>query len=181
MRRFRELTFVLFILLVLVVVLPERPAVVMVLVIDPISEDPELVPSVVKALDNPGYSVTHVVGSDVTVDRMKKLEGVDVLIMRVHSSVNDDAEWVFTGERYDNNRYPVEQMTDEVHRARTKSHQRQGHTSEHSSRRRKAVCSFDNQIVLVALDLAHNLDSRVTDGDDGIEVDTGVRAIRLDV
>ncbi len=119
MRRFRELTFVLFILLVLVVVLPERPAVVMVLVTDPISEDPELVPSVVKALDNPGYSVTHVVGSDVTVDRMKKLEGVDVLIMRVHSSVNDDAGWVFTGERYDNNRYFVEQMTDEVHRAKT--------------------------------------------------------------
>ena len=121
MRCLRELTFVLFILLVLAVVLPERPAVVMVLVIDPTSEDPELVPSVVKALDNPGYSVTHVVGSDVTVDRMKKLEGVDVLIMRVLSSVNDDAGWVFTCERYDNNRYPVEQMTDEVHRARTKS------------------------------------------------------------
>jgi hypothetical protein len=91
----------------------------MVLVIDPISEDPELVPSVVKALVNPDYSVTHVVGSDVTVDRMKKLEGVDVLIMRVHSSVNDDAWRVFTSERYDNNRYPMEQMTDEVHRART--------------------------------------------------------------
>ena len=91
MLHLRKLTFVLTILLVLAVVLPERPAVVMVLVIDPISETPELVPSVVKALDNPGYSVTHVVGSDVTVDKMKKLEGVDVLIMRVHSSFNDDA------------------------------------------------------------------------------------------
>ena len=119
MRRLRELTFVLFILLVLAVVLPERPSGVKVLVIDPISEDPELTPSIVKALDNPGYSVTHVIGSDVTVGRMKKLEGVDLLIMRVHSSVNDDAVWVFTGERYDNNRYLVEQMTDEIHRART--------------------------------------------------------------
>ena len=42
MQRLRKLTFVLTILLVLAVVLPERPAVVMVLVIDPISDDPEL-------------------------------------------------------------------------------------------------------------------------------------------
>ncbi len=119
MRYLRKLTFVLLILLVLVVVLPERPAGIKVLVIDPISKNPEVIPSIVKVLDDSGYSVTHVIGSDVTVDRMKRLEGVDVLIMRVHSSIRDDTVWVFTGEKYDNNRYLVEQMTDEVHRART--------------------------------------------------------------
>ncbi len=119
MRYLRKLTFVLFILLVLAVILTERPAGINVLVIDPISKNPDMIPSVVKVLDGTGYSVTHVIGSDVTVDRMKRLEGVDVLIMRVHSSVKDDAVWVFTGEMYDNNRYLVEQMTDEIHRART--------------------------------------------------------------
>ena len=119
MRHLRKLTFILFSLLVLAVILTERPSGINILVIDPISKNPDVIPSVVKVLDGAGYSVTHVIGSDVTVDRMKRLEGVDVLIMRVHSSVKDDAVWVFTGEMYDNNRYLVEQMIDEVHRART--------------------------------------------------------------
>ncbi len=52
MRYLRKLTFVLLILLVLVVVLPERPAGIKVLVIDPRSQNPEMIPSVVKELDD---------------------------------------------------------------------------------------------------------------------------------
>jgi hypothetical protein len=119
MRHLRKLLIISFIILVLVVISRDRPAGVKVLVIDPISQDPEMIPSIVIVLDDPDYSVTHVIGGDVTVERLKMLDETDVLILRVHSSIKNDAVWVFTGERYDNNRYLVEQMTDEVHRART--------------------------------------------------------------
>jgi hypothetical protein len=119
MRHLRKLLIISFIILVLAVISRDRPAGVKVLVIDPISQDPEMIPSIVIVLDDPDYSVTHVIGGDVTVERLKMLEETDVLILRVHSSIKNDAVWVFTGERYDNNRYLVEQMTDEVHRART--------------------------------------------------------------
>ena len=119
MRHLRKLLIISFIILVLAVISRDRPAGVKVLVIDPISQDPEMIPSIVIVLDDPDYSVTHVIGGDVTVERLKMLDETDVLILRVHSSIKNDAVWVFTGERYDNNRYLVEQMTDEVHRART--------------------------------------------------------------
>lgn len=121
MSHLRKLVLVSFIFLVLAVVLPDRPTGIKVLVIDPISQDPAIFPSVVKVLDETGYSVTHVIGNDVSVERLKRLDDADVLILRVHSSIKDNAVWVFTGERYDNNRYLVEQMTDEVHRASTSS------------------------------------------------------------
>ena len=119
MRHIRKLVAVSFIILVLAVALPDRPAGFRVLVIDPISQDPADIPPVVKVLSESGYSVTHIIGNDVTVERLKTLDDVDLLILRVHSSIKDGAVWVFTGEMYDNSRYLVEQMTDEVHRART--------------------------------------------------------------
>ena len=119
MRHIRKLVAVSFIILVIAVALPDRPAGVRVLVIDPISKDPADIPSVVRVLGESGYSVTHIIGNDVTVERLKNLDYADILILRVHSSINEGAVWVFTGEMYDNGRYLVEQMTDEVHRART--------------------------------------------------------------
>jgi len=119
MRYISKLVIVSLFLTVLAVTMHDRPAVINVLVIDPISQDDAITPSVIKVLKESGYSVTHVTGNDVTVERMKNLDNTDILIMRVHSSIKNNAVWVFTGERYDNNRYLVEQMTDEVHRART--------------------------------------------------------------
>lgn len=118
MRHLRKLVLVFFVFLVLEVVPPDRPVGIKVLVINLISQDPAFIPSVVEVLDETGYSVTHVIGNDVTVERLNGLDDADVLILRVHSNIKDDAVWVFTGERYDNNRHLVEQMTIEVHRVR---------------------------------------------------------------
>ncbi len=118
MRHLKKLILVSSFIIVLTVALFDRPAGIKVIVIDPISQDPAIIPSVVKVLDESGYSVTHIIGNDVTVERLKKLDDADVLILRVHSSIKDNAGWVFTGEKYDNNQYLVEQMTDKVHRAR---------------------------------------------------------------
>jgi len=107
----RTLVHVFFVFLVLVVVLPDRPAGIKVLLDDPISQDSSFIPSVVEVLYETGYSVTHVIGNYVTVERLKGLDDADVLILRVHCNIKDDAVWVFTGERYDNTRYLVEQMT----------------------------------------------------------------------
>ena len=119
MRDIRKYVFVLFVvLLVWVVVSRETPVEVNVLVLDPISQGPNDIPSVVQVLNDNGYSVTHVVGEDVTVERLKNLGNADILIMRVHSSMQNDGVWVFSGEKYDPNSYVIEQLTNEVHRAR---------------------------------------------------------------
>ena len=94
MRHLRKLVLIFFVILVLAVIPPDRPAGIKVLVIDLISQDSAIIPSVVEVLDETGYSVTHVIGNDVTVERLKGLDDADVLILRVHSSIKDDAVWI---------------------------------------------------------------------------------------
>lgn len=66
-----------------------------------------------------GYDVEVCSVGDVTVDRLKTVpSGVDVLILRVHSSVYHGRVWFFTGERYRQEVHILEQLLDEVHPAR---------------------------------------------------------------
>jgi len=44
--------------------------------------------------------------------------GYDLVILRVHSTVNDDMVWLFTGEEYSQNMYLLEHLADEVHPVR---------------------------------------------------------------
>jgi len=66
-----------------------------------------------------GYDVEVCSGGDVTVGGLKATPpGVDVLILRVHSSVYHGRVWFFTGETYRQEAYVLEQLLDEVHPAR---------------------------------------------------------------
>jgi hypothetical protein len=99
MRHIWKLVAVSFIILVIAVALPDRPAGLRVLVIDPISKDPADIPSVVSFLDRSGYSVTHIIDNDVTVERLKALDArVDVLVMGCDAAGSSDLADVFLGK-----------------------------------------------------------------------------------
>ncbi|MBN2334088.1 hypothetical protein JXL21_00915 [Candidatus Bathyarchaeota archaeon] len=67
----------------------------------------------------PGYVFDATLGENVTVEFLKRLpKGYDVIVLRVHSTVNDGMVWFFTGEEYAQNKYVLEQLVDEVHPAR---------------------------------------------------------------
>jgi len=66
-----------------------------------------------------GYSLDAVLGEAVTVEYMRRLPAkYDIVVFRVHSTVNNDMVWLFTGEKYSQNKYVLEQLADEVHPAR---------------------------------------------------------------
>jgi len=66
-----------------------------------------------------GYSFDTVLGEAVTVEYLRRLPaGYDIVILRVHSTINDEMVWFFTGEEYSQDKYVLEQLADEVHPAR---------------------------------------------------------------
>lgn len=70
-------------------------------------------------LEGQGYVVNVFQGSQVTVDRFRRLGGYSVVVLRVHSGVFEGGAWLFTGEEYDGAKYVLEQLSDEVHISRT--------------------------------------------------------------
>jgi len=95
---------------------------VSVTIIDPLSLDSEadFTSSCVELFSSSGYAVDVIVGSEVSVERLKSIHsGCSALVMRVHSGLFEDSVWFFTGERYDSTRHVLEQLANEVHIART--------------------------------------------------------------
>lgn len=67
-----------------------------------------------------GYDVTSYTNQDATVNSFKSIPSeASLIIMRVHSSINHGNVWVFTGEPYSNEKHSIDQLVDNVHRART--------------------------------------------------------------
>ncbi len=86
--------------------------------------NPDFISKTRTLLSQSGYSVDYVAGSDVTVDTYRTLpsRGYDLVILRVHAGLTTEVdaatgvrtgkEYVslFTGEPYDETRYPAEQL-----------------------------------------------------------------------
>ena len=93
-----------------------------VVIYDPLTsngEEPGFTEACVKLFESAGYTVETFMGQEVTVDLLKRVpRDCDALILRVHSGVFEDTVWLFTGERYDNAKYIMEQLADELHIAR---------------------------------------------------------------
>jgi len=98
----------------------DRNAVTRVVYIDPLhAEDPGFHGEALKIFSREGYTFDEVLGEEVTVEYLRRLPaGYDLVILRVHSTVNGDMAWLFTGEEYSHDRYVLEQLADEVHPAR---------------------------------------------------------------
>ena len=78
-------------------------------------------PSPIGALiSNAGYDVTIYNDQDATVNSLKSLsEKTNLIVLRVHSSIHHGNIWVFTGEPYSNEKHSIDQLVDNVHKAKT--------------------------------------------------------------
>lgn len=75
-----------------------------------------------QVLTDEGYRVTRYTGNKATISNFKKIpHDSDLVIFRVHSSVDHGKVWLFTAEQYSEEKYPVDQLINGVHRARTNS------------------------------------------------------------
>ena len=92
-------------------------------IIDPLAQpDSEngFTATCLETFESAGYEVDVWSGQEVTVDRLKNIpEGCAAIVLRVHSTVYHGQVWFFTGERYDSTKHVLEQLADDVHRART--------------------------------------------------------------
>ena len=71
-------------------------------------------------LSNAGYDVTIYNDQDATVNSFKSLsEKTNLLVLRVHSSIHHGNIWVFTSEPYSNEKHSIDQLVDNVHKAKT--------------------------------------------------------------
>jgi len=88
--------------------------------IDPLyAESPGFYEDVDALFSGERYVFEPTLGEDVTVEYLRRVSaGYDLIILRVHSTVNDDMVWFFTGEEYSPDKYVLEQLADEVHPAR---------------------------------------------------------------
>ena len=89
------------------------------IVIDSISMNSEFRTRSLDLLSENGYQTVYVSGEEVTVEFFKNLPKKDLYIFRVHSTCINKRTWIFTGEKYSPEKYPVLQLTDLIHRART--------------------------------------------------------------
>jgi len=88
-------------------------------IIDPLyAADPGYREEVASLLEGRGYKVDSFMGEDVTVEWLRKMGSYGVVVLRVHSTCNDGMVWLFTGERYSPDKYVLEQLADEVHKAK---------------------------------------------------------------
>jgi len=88
-------------------------------IFDPLfPDDPGFHREMADLLSARGYNVDSVTGSEATLEWLAELRHRDILVLRVHSTCNGGEVWFFTGEAYSPDRYVLEQVADEVHRAR---------------------------------------------------------------
>ena len=96
---------------------PDQPVVIL---FDSLS--PSGTQELTQLLTDGGYSVQSYVDENANVNNFKKIpSGSELVIFRVHSSINQGKVWLFTGEPYSHENHAVEQLVDSVHRARANS------------------------------------------------------------
>jgi hypothetical protein len=88
--------------------------------IDPLhAENPGFYEDAHMLFSGEGYVFEASLGENVTVEHLRRVaKGYDLIILRVHSTVNHEMVWFFTGEEYRQDKYVLEQLADEVHPAR---------------------------------------------------------------
>jgi hypothetical protein len=89
------------------------------IIIDSINDGQEFKTQSNLLLSQSGFQVKYVSGENVTVEFFKNLpEKNDLYIFRVHSTCINNRTWIFTGEKYRPESYPLLQLADLIHKAK---------------------------------------------------------------
>lgn len=87
-------------------------------VIDPIDQEGFEAQST-DLLSSNGYNVEYYSGEEVTVTFLKNIPPEqDLYIFRVHSTCINNRTWLFSGEKYQTNSYPILQIAGLIHKAK---------------------------------------------------------------
>lgn len=75
--------------------------------------------NIVQCLSNSGYTVDSYRGTGVTISLLREISGYKLLILRLHSAIGiDNFLYLFSGEKYTENKYANEQLAGAVRKAR---------------------------------------------------------------
>lgn len=70
-------------------------------------------------LDESGYTVHEFKNGESTVTIFKQIPpDTDLIVFRVHSSIHNEAIWLYTGEMYSNEKHQLDQLVDNIHMAK---------------------------------------------------------------
>ena len=82
--------------------------------------NPALTQSIVQYISSAGYHVDVFEGTNVTIDLLRNIGGYKILILRLHSVINDDGFlYIFSGEEYTESKYVNEQLSGAVRKGVT--------------------------------------------------------------
>jgi len=89
------------------------------IIIDAIEEESDAVDRYIELLKQNNYQVEYVSGENVSIGFLKNIPpNHDIYIFRVHSTCINNHTWIFSGEEYRTDTYPLLQVTDLIHKAR---------------------------------------------------------------
>jgi len=84
------------------------------------SPNPTFIQNLTKVLATAGFHVDVFEGENVTISLLRHAAGYKVLILRLHSAVHTDGFlYLFSGERYSESKYTVEQLSGSVRKGVT--------------------------------------------------------------
>ena len=70
-------------------------------------------------LEDAGYNVLEYKNGESTISKFKQIPpDVNTIVFRVHSSVHNKKIWLYSGEKYSTEKHQVDQLVENVHRAR---------------------------------------------------------------
>ncbi len=88
-------------------------------IIDSIASDPNFKKNSIEILTKNGFTIQYISGKNVTVESLKNIPvKKDLYIFRVHSTCINNHTWIFTGEKYRADSYPILQLIDLIHKAK---------------------------------------------------------------
>lgn len=84
------------------------------------SPNPTLIRNLTNVLSTAGFRVDVFEGENVTISLLRRVGGYDILILRLHSAIHtDEFLYLFSGERYAESKYAVEQLSGGVRKGVT--------------------------------------------------------------
>ncbi len=116
----KKITALLGIMFLVLIAQRPEPTTFSAVILDPLSSENDEPHQLYDLLMDADYEVSYYQSHDVKVSTFSLIPpNTDLLILRVHSSIENQKIWVFSAEPYTKYKYQVEQLIDHLHRAKT--------------------------------------------------------------
>ena len=101
-------------------------------------------------LVNKGYKIKTIRGENVTLETLTTLDWKrSLIILRMHSGVFENSTWLFTGQKYSNTRYVLEQLSGDINIGRCPSYEHPVFTFSSQFIKRHFEFTEDSTIIMM--------------------------------